>query len=79
MDERKFPSTTKVLKTDSLILGHGNAEVEMVCLSEASINGIRATSDGMKAFEGPGSVPITKQLLQLVCSARANYVMRLDN
>ena len=33
---------------------------DRVRLSEASINGIRATTDGLKAFKGPGSVPITK-------------------
>ena len=75
----------KVVKT-ALILGHGNAEVERgksvtddrVRLSEASINGIHATSDGLKAFKGPGSVLITKQLLQLGRSAHAHYVLRLD-
>ena len=90
MGERKFPSIMKVVKT-ALILGHGNAAVERgfsesgqsvtadrVCLSEASINGIRATTDGLKAFKGPGSVPITKQLLQLGRSAHAHYAMRLD-
>ena len=78
MSEKKFPSIMKVVKT-ALIPGHGNAEVERgfsesgksvtddrVRLSEASINDIRATTDGLKAFKGPGSVPITKQLLQLV-------------
>ena len=90
MGERKFPSIMKVVKA-ALILGHGNAEVERgfsesgksvtderVRLSEASVNGIRATNDGLKAFKGPGSVPITKQLLQLGRSAHAHYVMRLD-
>ena len=80
----------KVVKT-ALILGHGNAEVERgfsesgksvaddrVRLSEASINGIPATTDGLKAFKGPGSVPITKQLLQMGRSAHAQYVLRLD-
>ena len=59
MDEKKFPSIMKVVKT-ALILGHGNAEVERgfpesrksvsddrVRLSDASINGIRATTDGL--------------------------------
>ena len=71
MGEKKFPSIMKVVKT-ALILGHGN-EVERrfsesgksvtddrIHLSEASINGIRATTDGLKDFKGPGSVPITK-------------------
>ena len=90
MGEKKFPSIMKVVKT-VLILGHGNAEVERgfsesgksvtddrVRLSEASINGIRATTDGLKAFKGPGSVPITKQLLQLGRSAHAHHVLHLD-
>ena len=41
------------------------------------ISGIRATSDGLKAFKGPSSVPITKQL-QLGRSAHAHYTMRLE-
>ena len=90
MGEKKFPSIMKVVKT-ALILGHGNAEVERgfsesgksvtndrVRLSEASINGIRATTEGQKAFKGPGFVPITKQLLQLGRSAHAHYVLLLD-
>ena len=90
MGQKKFPSIMKVVKT-ALIPGHGNAEVERgfsergkivtddrVRLSEASINGICATTDGLKAFKGPGSVPITKQLLQLGRSAHAHYVLRLD-
>ena len=80
----------KVVKT-TLFLGHGNAEVERVFsenaksvtddgnhLSEASINGIRATSDGLKTFKCPGSVPITKQLLQQGRSAHAHYAMHLE-
>lgn len=35
-------------------------------------------SDGLKAFKGLGSVPITKQLLQLGRSARAYYAMHLE-
>ena len=35
------------------------------------------SADGLKAFEGPGVVPVTKQLLQLCCSAHAFYVMHL--
>ena len=51
---------------------------DRVRLSEASINGIRLTTDRLKAFKGPRSVPITKQLLQLGRSAHAHYVLRLD-
>ena len=80
----------KVVKT-ALVLGHDNAEVKRVFsesgksvtddrirLSEASINGIRATSDGLKTFKCPGSVPITKQLLQQGRSAHAHYAMHLE-
>ena len=80
----------KVVKT-SLVLGHGNAEVERVFsesaksvtddgihLSEASFNGIPATSHGLKTFKCPGSVPITKQLLQQGRSPHAHYAMRLE-
>ena len=90
MGEKKFPSVMKVVKT-ALVLGHGNAEVERgfsesgksvtdarIRLSEASIDGIRATTDGLKAFKGPGAVPVTKQLLQLGRSAHAHYVTRLE-
>ena len=51
---------------------------DRVCLSEASVNGIRAITDGLKAFKGPGSVLITKQLLQLGRSAHAHHILRLD-
>ena len=51
---------------------------DRVHLSEASINRIRATSDGLKAFKSPGSVPITKQLLQLRRSAHGHYAMHLE-
>ena len=80
----------KVVKT-ALVPGHGNAEVERgfsesgksvtderVRLSEASINGIRATTDGLKAFIGPGAVPVTKQLPQMGRSAHAHNVTRLE-
>ena len=90
MGEKKFPTIMNVIKT-AIVLGHGNAEVERgfsesgksvtndrVRLSESSINGIRATSDGLKAFNGPGSVPITSQLLKLGRSAHEHYVMRLE-
>ena len=35
-------------------------------------------ADGLKVFEGPGVVPVTKQLLQLSCAAYALYVMHLE-
>ena len=35
-------------------------------------------ADGMKAFKGLGVVPVTKQLLQLGCSAHVLYVMQLE-
>ena len=45
--------------------------------SEASINGICATTDGLKAFKVPGAVPVAKQLLQMGCSADAHNVTLL--
>ena len=45
--------------------------------SEASINGIRATTDGLKAFKVPGAVPVAKQLLQMGRSADAHNVTLL--
>ena len=51
---------------------------ERVRLSEASINGIRATTDGLKAFKGPGAVPVTKQLPQMGRSVYAHYVTCLE-
>ena len=90
MGEKKFPSVMKVIKT-ALVLGHGNAEVERgfsesgrsatderARLSEASINGICATTDGLKAFKGPGAVPVTKQLPQMGRSVHAHYVTCLE-
>ena len=90
MGEKKFPYVMKVVKT-ALVLRHGNAEVERgfsesgksvtderVRLSEASINGIRAATDGLKAFKVPGAVPVTKQLLQMGRSAHAHNVTRLE-
>ena len=35
-------------------------------------------TDGLKAFKGFGVVPVTKQLLQLGCSAHTPYVMHLE-
>ena len=89
--EVKYPQVFKVVKS-ALILAHGNADVERgfsesgksvtkerIRLSESSINGIRSTSDGMKAFDNnPSAVPITKELLKLGRFAHSNYVKRLE-
>lgn len=40
--------------------------------------GIRATTNGLKTSRGPGSEPVTTQLLHLGPSARDHYAMRLD-
>ena len=40
--------------------------------------GIRATTDGLKTSRGPGSEPITRQLLHLGPSAHDHYTMCLD-
>lgn len=79
MDERRFPSIIKVVKK-TLVLGHGNADDEREfsescksvtngSSSKWSFSGIRATADGRNTFKGPDSVPITRQLLHLCCSA----------
>ena len=79
--ERKYPLIMKVVKT-ALVVGQCSAEVELgffesgksviddrVHLSEASNNGIHATSDGLKAFKCPG--PSTRTF----CTY--HYAMRL--
>ena len=89
--EVKYPLVLKVVKS-ALILAHGNADVERgfsesgksvtaerARLGESSIDGIRSTSDGIKAFNNdPSAVPITKEFLQLGRSAHAHYVQRLE-
>ena len=78
----KYPLIIKVVKA-ALSLAHGNAEVERgfsesaknvtkdrVLLSEASVNAIQSTKDGLKSVNNqPHSVPITKKFIQFGRSA----------
>lgn len=91
LGELKYPSLTKVMKA-ALVLSHGSADVERgfsesggsitsnrIQLTEASINGILATRDGLKLYNGkPHLVPITRELLNMGRSAHAHYVQRLE-
>ena len=38
---------------------------ERVRLTEAYVDGIQATNDGLKPFSSPASVPVTKKFLQM--------------
>ena len=51
---------------------------ERVRLTEAYIDGIRATNDGLKPFSSPASVPITKKFLQMDRTAHSSYQSRLE-
>jgi hypothetical protein len=76
-----------------LALSHGNADIERgfsenaflvtddrSLLSDASINGLRATRDGVMFFGNgkPHEVPITKTLLESVRNAHAKYCQDLE-
>ena len=87
--EKKSPLLMQVVKT-AIVFGHGNAEVkwgfsesgksvtqERVRLTEASVDGIRATNDGLKPFSSPVSVPITMKFLQMGHAAHSSYQSRL--
>ena len=72
-----YPLIIKVVKA-ALSLAHGNAEVERgfsesaknvtkdrVLLSEASVNAIQSTKDGLKSVNNqPHTVPTTKEFIQ---------------
>ena len=88
----KFISLAKLVKC-ALSLSHGNADVERgfsenaflltddrSLLSDASINGLRATRDGVTFFGNgkPHEVPITKGLLDSVRDAHARYCTDLE-
>ena len=88
--ETKFPLLMQVVKA-TIMLGHENAEVERrfsesgksvtqerVCPTEASVDGIRATNDGLRPFSSPASVPITKKFLQMGRAAHSSYQSRLE-
>ena len=75
-----------------LSLSHGNSEVERAfsisgndvtpqrsCLSESTINGIGATTSGIRADGGmPEVIPITKEFIRLGRQAHRSYKMRLE-
>ena len=88
----KFIALPKLVKC-VLALSHGNADVERgfsensflltherSLLSDASINGLRATRDGVKFFGNgkPHEVPITKALLDCVRNAHSRYCTDLE-
>lgn len=88
----KFIGLAKLVKC-ALALSHGNADVERgfsenaflltndrSLLSNASINGLRATRDGVKYFGNgkPHEVPITKGLLDSVRDAHSRYCIDLE-
>ena len=88
--ENKFPLLMQVVKA-AIVFGHGNAEVERgfsecsksvtqesVRLTEAYVDGIRATNDGLKPFSSPASVPITKKFFQMGRAAHSSYQTRLE-
>lgn len=88
----RFVSLGKLIKC-ALSLSHGNADVERgfsentflltsdrSLLSDASINGLRATRDAVTFFGNgkPHEVPITKGLLDSVRNAHSRYSMDLE-
>ncbi|CAF3918958.1 unnamed protein product [Rotaria sordida] len=88
----KFIALSKLIKC-VLSLSHGNADVERgfsenaflltddrSLLSDASINGLRATRDGVKFFGNgkPHEVPITKALIDSIRNAHSRYCIDLE-
>lgn len=88
----KFHSLAKLVKC-ALALSHGNADIERgfsenaflltddrSLLSNGSINGLRATRDGIKFFgnDKPHEVPITKDLLNSIRNAHSRYCYDLE-
>ena len=88
----KYIGLAKLIKC-TLALSHGNADVERgfsenafllsddrSLLSNASINGLRATRDGIKflADDKAHQVPITKDLLESVRHAHARYCQDME-
>ena len=88
----QFIALAKLVKC-ALALSHGNADVERgfsenafllsddrSLLSVASINGLRATRDGIKFFGNgkPHEVPITRDLLDSVRNAHSRYTLDLE-
>ena len=87
----KYPLIIKVVKA-TLSLAQGNAEIERgfsesaknvtkdrVLLSEASVNAILSTKDGLKSVNNqPHTVPIKKEFIQFGRSAHCAYNLRQE-
>ena len=85
----EYPLIIKVVKA-ALSLAHGNAEVERgfsesaknvtkdrVLLSEASVNAIQSTKDGLESVNNqPYTVPMTKEFIQFGRSAHYTFMTR---
>ena len=85
----KYPLIIKVVKA-ALSLAHGNAEVERgfsesaknvtkdrVLLSEASVNAIQSTKDGLESVNNQSyTVPMTKEFIQFGRSAHYTFTAR---
>jgi len=88
----KYPVLSVFVKS-LLVITHGNSDVERgfsdsghsvtaerAALSEASINGLRSTRNGLKLFdEKPHLVPMTHEFLSLGRLAHSHYVARLED
>jgi len=84
--------TLSVFVKSFLVITHGNSDVERgfsdsahsvtaerAALSEASINGLRSTTDGLRLFgDKPHLVPMTREFLSLGRQAHSHYVSRLE-
>jgi len=88
----KYPVLSVFVKS-VLVIAHSNSDVEggfsdsghsvtgeRAALSEASINGLRSTRDGLKLFdEKTHLVPMTRKFLSLGRQAHSHYVARLED
>lgn len=87
---QKYPKITLFMKI-ALTFSHGNADVERsfsennliltsqrTKMSDATLNGYKATSSYMKTYESkPGKLPITTRILKAVSGARSRYMTRI--
>ena len=81
----------KLFMKIALTFSHGNADVERsfsennliltsqrTKMSDATLNGYKATSSYMKTYESkPGKLPITTRILKAVSGARSRYMTRI--
>ena len=93
MSHTKYPTILSVVKA-ALTLAHGNSEVgkgfpdsgktatiDRTPPSEASINNVQITTDGLKAIDSlplPHYVPITSSFIKLGQSAHKKYCFGVD-